>query len=283
MKKFKLCDVNKLPEISGIYSIVNELNGHRYIGSTNNFKRRLMHHRSDLRTQSHHSIILQRAYDKYGEHRFFIEILEICEPIQDTLFLLEQKYLDLKPEYNINDVANRPPGFKGVVSKETRQKLRIANLGKKHSLESKKKMSEAQRKKQGKKIDQYDLNGNYIQTFNRTIDAGIAMGNYYRYVQITACCKGKKRSAFGYLWKYNNDSRNIFEVRKPKGTNNKRPVVCLTKQHEYVAEFPSILEAAIACGNATNSSSINKVVHGKCKTAFGFKWMYKEDYERSVV
>lgn len=283
MKKFKLCDVNKLPEISGIYAITNELNGHRYIGSTNNFKRRLIHHRSDLRTKSHHSIILQRAYNKYGEHRFYIEILEICEPIQETLFLLEQKYLDLHPEYNINPVANRPPGFKGEVSEDTRQKLRIANLGKKHSLESRKKMSESQRKKAGKKVDQYDLNGNYITTFNRAVDAGIAMGDYYKYVQIVACCRGRIRTACGYIWKYHNDNRNIFEVQKPKGKDNKRPVVCLTNKNGYVAEFPSILEAAIALGSATNSGTINKVVHGKGKTAFGYKWMYKEDYERSIA
>lgn len=283
MKKFKLCDVNKLPKMSGIYSIVNELNGHRYIGSTNDFKRRITHHRSDLRTQSHHSIILQRAYDKYGEHRFYVEILEICEPIQETLFLLEQKYLDLKPEYNVNLIANRPPGFKGKVSEETRRKRRLANLGKKASEEAKKHMSEAQRKKPGKKVDQYDLNGNYIQTFNRVVDAGMAMGNYYRHVQITSCCRGKVRTACGYIWKYHNDNRDIFDVQKPKGKDNKRPVICLTKKGEYISEFPSISEAAVALGNATNSSTINKVVHGKGKTAFGYRWMYKEDYERRVV
>lgn len=283
MKKFKLNDVNKLSETSGIYSIVNELNGHRYIGSTNNFKRRLIHHRSDLRTNTHHSPILQRAYNKYGEHRFYIEILETCEPIQETLFLLEQKYLDLKPEYNINPIANRPPGFKGEVSEETRQKRRLANLGKKASDEARKNMSEAQRKKPGKKVDQYDLEGNYIQTFNRAVDAGRAMGNYNKYVQIISCCKGKVRTAWGYIWKYNADNRDIFEVQKPKGKDNKRPVVCLTKKDEYVAEFSSILEAAIALGSATNCSTINKVVHGKGKTAFGYKWRYKEDYERSVA
>lgn len=283
MRKFELSEINKMPESSGIYSITNTLNNHRYIGSTNNFKRRLERHRSELRKNYHHSLHLQRAYNKYGEIHFKVEILEFCEPIRDTLLSIEQKYLDLNPEYNIAEIADRPVRTSRIVSDETKMKIRLANIGRKHSEESRKKMSEAQRKKPGKKVDQYDLNGKYIQTFDRVVDAGIAMGNYYKHVQITSCCKGRTRTACGYIWKYHNDNRNIFEVQKPKGKDNKRPVICLTKKNEYVAEFPSILEAAIALGNATNSGTINKVVHGKGKTAFGYKWKYKEDYERSVV
>ena len=283
MKKYKLSEVNKIPEISGIYSITNILNRHRYIGSTNNFKRRLTRHRSELRKNHHHSQYLQRAFNKYGEVHFQVEILEKCEPIHDTLLMIEQKYLDLKPEYNISEVADRPARTNVVVSDETRMKLRLANLGKKHSEESRKKMSEAQKKKPGKKVDQYDLNGNYIRTFNRAVDAGIAMGNYYKYVQIIACCRGRLRTAHGHMWKYTSDDRNIFDVQKPKGKDNKRPVVCLTKKGEYVKAFPSILEAAIYMGNKNNAGTINKTLHGKNKSAFGYKWMYKEDYERGVV
>ena len=30
----------------------------------------------------------------------------MCEPIRDTLLAIEQKYLDLNPEYNINKFAS---------------------------------------------------------------------------------------------------------------------------------------------------------------------------------
>lgn len=283
MKKFKLSEINKMPEMSGIYSIINILNGHRYIGSTNNFKRRLARHRSELRKNHHHSIHLQRAFNKYGEARFQVEILERCEPIHDTLLMIEQKYLDLKPEYNIAEIADRPVRTNHFVSDETRMKLRLANLGKKPSEESRKKMSEAQKKKTGKKIDQYDLNGNYIRTFAKAVDAGVAMGGYYKYTRIIACCRGRIRTACGYIWKYTNDNRSIFDVQKQKGKDNKRSVVCLTKRGEYVNEFPSILEAATCMGNKNNAGAINKTVHGKNKSAFGYKWMYKEDYERSIA
>ena len=41
MITWRFADVNKLPEESGIYMILNILNNHKYVGSTNNFKRRL--------------------------------------------------------------------------------------------------------------------------------------------------------------------------------------------------------------------------------------------------
>ena len=42
MKKFKLNKIYKLPKCSGIYAIVNSLNGHKYVGSSNNIYNRLM-------------------------------------------------------------------------------------------------------------------------------------------------------------------------------------------------------------------------------------------------
>jgi predicted GIY-YIG superfamily endonuclease len=58
MITWRFADVNKLPEESGIYMILNILNNHKYVGSTNNFKRRLTRHRGELRKDKHHSIYL---------------------------------------------------------------------------------------------------------------------------------------------------------------------------------------------------------------------------------
>jgi hypothetical protein len=38
-------------------------------------------------------------------------ILELCEDIQDTILFLEQKYLDLKPEYNKAKIAENNSGW----------------------------------------------------------------------------------------------------------------------------------------------------------------------------
>lgn len=54
--------------------------------------------------------------------------------------------------------------------------------------------------KKSKKVDQFDMNGNYIKTFSSMKEAGretsIRDGN------ICKCCKGKTPSAGGYIWRY---------------------------------------------------------------------------------
>lgn len=106
MSNYKFKELKKVPKSAGIYSICNLLNNKRYIGSTNNFYNRFHEHKCLLRNNKHHSLHLQNAFNKYGEGAFVFQILEVCEPVRDTLLYIEQKYLDLKPEYNINKYSN---------------------------------------------------------------------------------------------------------------------------------------------------------------------------------
>lgn len=52
------------------------------------------------------------------------------------------------------------------------------------------------------------------------------------------------------------------------------PVIQLSLNNEYIAEYPSLREA----GRVMNRSftSIKECCKGRCKSAFGFKWMYKQ-------
>lgn len=65
--------------MTGIYRIKNKINDKCYIGSSVNFDDRKNLHFSLLRRGIHHSIILQRAYDKYGLEFLSFEVLEHCE------------------------------------------------------------------------------------------------------------------------------------------------------------------------------------------------------------
>jgi group I intron endonuclease len=91
---------------SGIYKIINIKTGKFYLGSSNNIKKRWKIHKSSLRHNRHHSIHLQRAWNKYGENSFKFELVE---EITENLLEIEQNYLDkLKPYetgYNTSKVA----------------------------------------------------------------------------------------------------------------------------------------------------------------------------------
>lgn len=97
----------------GIYEIYNMITNKRYIGSSFEVKNRINNHKSMLRRNNHHSLKLQRAWNKYGESNFIFRKLESCT--LEELLILEQKYIDsykFKELYNIKPKAGSNIGFK---------------------------------------------------------------------------------------------------------------------------------------------------------------------------
>lgn len=116
---------------SGIYEIVNIVNGKRYIGSAVKFSTRFAVHRGSLRTGKHHSRYLQASWNKYGELAFEFRRLIVCAP-SDTIFF-EQRFIDaLNPEYNTAKIAGSCLGIKH--SQETRARRSQLNIGNKFAL-----------------------------------------------------------------------------------------------------------------------------------------------------
>jgi group I intron endonuclease len=124
---------------SGIYSIVNKINGHRYVGSAIDISDRWRKHKYELRKGTHHSKYLLNSWKKNGEDNFDFIVIEECEI--DKLIEREQFYLDQSfPEYNTNKIAGSLLGFR--FSEETKKQMSIVHTGFRHTEESKKKMSE---------------------------------------------------------------------------------------------------------------------------------------------
>lgn len=129
---------------SGIYEIVNLVNGKRYVGSAVDLRSRWRSHLHLLRKGSHHSPRLQRSFDKYGEISFEFRCLSLCA--KEHLIANEQLALDsFRPEYNVERVAASRLGRKHSV--ETRAKMSADRKGKPkppQSAEHRQKISEAQ-------------------------------------------------------------------------------------------------------------------------------------------
>lgn len=56
-----------------------------------------------------------------------------------------------------------------------------------------------------KKIYCYDLNGNFLWSYNNLLEAAIAIGGKNKRAGICECAYGKKEQAYGYIWKYANE------------------------------------------------------------------------------
>ena len=150
------------PKFSGIYKIVNTINGHKYVGSSVNIKKRWHEHRRELKQNKHHSPYLQRAWNKYGEDAFEFLIIEECKPIKETLREREQLWIDTlraygKTGYNVAKFAGASMlGMKHTAkslkkmrgrnwTEEQRQGISGENnhmYGQTHAEETRKKLSE---------------------------------------------------------------------------------------------------------------------------------------------
>lgn len=75
--------------IGYIYFITNKINGKKYIGKTNDIERRLSRHFNELKSGSHHSHKLQRAFNKYGKDNFVVTYKIYTNTTEEELNKLE--------------------------------------------------------------------------------------------------------------------------------------------------------------------------------------------------
>lgn len=111
------------------------------------------------------------------------------------------------------------------------------------------------------RINQLTLDGKLVKVWQSSKqierETGYSQGN------IIQCCRGKKRSAYGYRWEYSDPSQQH---------KHNRPVAALTKDGEFVAEYKSITEASSCLKIKYNS--IYYCLNGTTKSAHGLKFVY---------
>lgn len=158
--------------MSGVYQIYNTVNGKRYIGSSIHIEQRFKEHLRNLRANKHANAHLQNAWNKYGEHSFVFEEIELCEP--DQCLKIEQEYIDYyyaadrKFGYNIDPYANHAGN---TLSEETRKKISEKAKGRKWSKEQRenwsKIMTGRKKPKQSQTMKQKYINGEFsLPRFN---------------------------------------------------------------------------------------------------------------------
>lgn len=116
---------------TGIYQLVNQVNGKRYIGSAIDLYDRERCHYKDFKKGVHRNNYLQKAYNKYGKDNFKFEILLHCS--KENLLFYEQRAIDAydfrNELYNIAPIAGNSLGIKR--SDETRGKISQSRKGEK--------------------------------------------------------------------------------------------------------------------------------------------------------
>lgn len=136
-----------------------------------------------------------------------------------------------------------------------------------------------------KPVLQMDLDKNIIARFDSIAAAEIELNLPIRHSNITQCCNGTLRTSHGYCWCYEADyeTYEIKSLKKAPHTNIRgKAVYQLLRDKTIVAEFPSALAAYKTISGKTNCKSdeaIQACCKGKRKSAYGYFWCYKQDYD----
>jgi predicted GIY-YIG superfamily endonuclease len=187
---------------SGIYIIENTYNNRFYVGSAIHLGKRVYLHKKQLENNNHHSIFLQRDYNKRSGF-FEIRVLEFVENAAD-LIDIEQMYLSSGIcHYNLDKIAGSP--FGRVYTEEQRRKRAEIWLGKKHTPETRKKMSEVQTLLVGKGVILIDENG-LKHTFKSHSQAARSIGCAQGH--IARLKEGKLNHSKG--WAFHEDAHIYF-------------------------------------------------------------------------
>ena len=258
--------------VSGIYEIRNLITGDCYIGSSINLLQRKRRHFEDLKNNKHHSIILQRACNKYG-----IEFLKfnVIEHVKDLKILIEREqfYLNkLKPRYNILPTAGSPLGSKQ--SEESCAKKR------KYALENNIKPPESTWKAKQKQVMMLDYDTlEVLNIFDSVSEAARYLGKDCTFAStITSCCRNKRFSAYGYRWVFEEgDIKNLrskienIPWNKGKSVDNKeaKKVKQFDLNMNFIKEWDSVKEAESICGKGVSNCAL-----GRSKTSNGYIWKY---------
>jgi hypothetical protein len=122
-----------------------------------------------------------------GKHKIYPEsrnknISQSLKGYKQTQEHILKRSAHLKDKPNIKNQKPKPEGFGKIIS----EKLK----GKKYDFTS-------------KPIIQYDLNRNFIQEFPSITKAcDIIFNDRSKNPNITKCCQGKIKTAYGFIWKY---------------------------------------------------------------------------------
>lgn len=149
-------------------------------------------------------------------------------------------------------------------SEEVREKVRGANNG------------------ASRKIKQYDLEGNLIAEFETLTKAYEMTGLHYK--NISKALNSHRKTAYGYVWKFADDKEITYSKRKSYSKNvsrNRRAILQYDLNGNFMKEFESSTEAGQIL--KVNRVNIIKNLKGITKSAYGFRWKYKDEIQGNTV
>ena len=154
--------------------------------------------------------ILKYGWDNFEHLILYSDLTKEEADILEKKLIQEAKELGLS--YNVaeggtgresgfhHDLATRESISKSLtgrtLTEEHKQRISNSNKGKRRSQETREKIS----KSKSSSVAMYSKTGEYIRSFNSLTEAADFLMKTPGH--ISKCCKGERKSAYGYVWKY---------------------------------------------------------------------------------
>jgi hypothetical protein len=139
-------------------------------------------------------------------------------------------------------------------------------------------------------IEQYSLDGKFIQIFNSVKDASINLE--LSCSAIESCARGEVKSSGGFNWKYRDSEKKIEPILHKKSgrktgsipwnknkkfnlgcVKNTKKILQYSLNGDFIKEWDCISEASNEL--KINRGSIENCANDKSKSAGNFNWKYK--------
>lgn len=122
-------------------------------------------------------------------------------------------------------------------------------------------------------VNQYDLSGNYLATYESYKAAAKAVGGSDG--AIRNCVKGRQKSAKGYIWKDYEGNTNDLIINRPLSANRGTPAKKVEQYDlnwNYIQTFGSVAEAARSLNKPHGNSVIIEACSRSSCYAYGYRW-----------
>mgnify|MGYP003673620823 FL=1 len=205
----------------GIYKITSP-SKKVYIGQSRNIKKRWNDYSVHKKKQKDQTAIFY-SLKKYGKENHVFEVIEECslEELNEREIYYIEKYDSVNNGLNISRggyyfwevnvgkkhkketidkmkeywAENAKPRSKETIAKISKTKQENPRITTPEMVEKYRKASTSK-----KSISQFDLEGNHISNFNSINEAARHLN--IRNDGVSACLRGKQKTAYGYIWRY---------------------------------------------------------------------------------
>lgn len=282
-----------------IYKIENDINDKLYVGKTEfSLEHRFAEHCRDAFHPQREARPLYRAMRKYGTDRFHISLLEETDKPEE------------REMYWINELGTYLNGYNATMGGDGKRSIDYDEVVRAYQAIGCQKMvaealgicidtvrcalsargaewltsADINTERYGKAVDMYSRDGEFLQGFE-TIAAAVAYiaqntGKDARSIthsHISDACKGRRKTAYGYSWRFQNaNSINTYNRAE-------RAVNMYSMSGDFLMSFESMGKAAAYIAQMTGivrntgmKSHIADVCRGIARSAYGYIWKFKE-------